>query len=285
MSIHKDITKVFSSNLVVLLSGIVNGFILPIILSIDDYANLRTYFLYIHYIGLLHFGLVDGIFINYGGKYYKNINVAELNFFHLFFIVFQLIITSIILFFAIFKNDTILILLAVSILPINLQNLLTFIYQSFWEFQKYSIARAATPLVILISNLVIVFLFKSTNYVHYIIASILGYTILSIFLDINFIKKNHRFNDSPNYKVLLKLFKSGILILLGNLSFVFLFAVGRRIVKIFLENKEFAIYSFTATLMTLITIFVNSITNVFFTHLARKKMIQIQLIYIKEHYL
>ena len=41
---------------------------LPKYLSIETYAGLKTFLLYTSYVGILHFGYVDGIYIRYGGK-------------------------------------------------------------------------------------------------------------------------------------------------------------------------------------------------------------------------
>lgn len=269
MGLARDISKVMGSNIIVLLSGVINGFILPAILSIDDYANLKTYSLYIQYIGLLHFGFVDGIYIKYGGKSIKNIQIEKLNLFHLFFLSFQIIITIILSVYSYINNNTILLLFAISIIPVNLQNFFTYLYQAFGNFNTYSIAKATTPFLIVLANLILVFIVKSTSYIPYVIVTILGYSIVTFVLDFMYLKKYISFNFTIEFSEIKKIFHSGIFILMGNIAFVFFFAIGRWIVKIFMENKEFAIFSFAATMMALITVFINSVTHVFFPHFAK----------------
>ena len=65
MNIKKAILKVFTVNFFQLISSLVVGFCVPMILSIEAYAGLKTYTLLISYIGLFHFGFIDGLFIKY----------------------------------------------------------------------------------------------------------------------------------------------------------------------------------------------------------------------------
>lgn len=71
MNLKKSIFKVFSANFLQLISSLVVGFIVPAILSIEGYAELKTYTLFISYIGLFHLGFLDGLYIKYGGKKWR----------------------------------------------------------------------------------------------------------------------------------------------------------------------------------------------------------------------
>ena len=54
-----DLLRVVSSNMLALLVGLVNGFLVPGFLGIDEYALYKTFGLYVGYVGILHFGFVD----------------------------------------------------------------------------------------------------------------------------------------------------------------------------------------------------------------------------------
>jgi len=62
MQLKKDLFKVFSSNFINLVIGIITGFLVPAFLSLDQYAFLKTFTLYIGYVGIIHFGFIDGIY-------------------------------------------------------------------------------------------------------------------------------------------------------------------------------------------------------------------------------
>ena len=47
MSIKNDLIRVGSSNLILLLSGGINAFFIPKILTISDYSEFKTYLMYV----------------------------------------------------------------------------------------------------------------------------------------------------------------------------------------------------------------------------------------------
>ena len=68
MNLLKKIINVGFANIFQVFSGIILGFIIPKVLTIESYADFKTYTLFAGYIGMLHFGFVDGLYVDYGGK-------------------------------------------------------------------------------------------------------------------------------------------------------------------------------------------------------------------------
>ena len=108
MNLKKNILKVFSANFMQLISSLVVGFFVPAILSIEGYADLKTYTLYISYIGFFHLGFLDGIYIKYGGKKLENIDKKQLKGEHNFFILFQLTVSVTVFLISIYSKSIIL---------------------------------------------------------------------------------------------------------------------------------------------------------------------------------
>ena len=77
MKLSKGIIQVITANLINLVISVGNGFLLPKFLSVESYAALKTFLLYTSYIGILHLGYVDGIYIKYGGKTIGSIDAEE----------------------------------------------------------------------------------------------------------------------------------------------------------------------------------------------------------------
>jgi len=78
MKLGKGIIEVLYANILNLLIAVVNGFLLPKYLTVETYADLKTFLLYMSYIGILHFGYIDGIYLKYGGKDLYNIQKEQL---------------------------------------------------------------------------------------------------------------------------------------------------------------------------------------------------------------
>ena len=96
----------FLSNLVVIASSSMNNFFIPTHLSVDEFANYKTYFLLSSFIGFLHFGYVDGINVSYGGVEKEKVNKKVFTHQYLFFIIFQIIITLCVFVTAVILNNT-----------------------------------------------------------------------------------------------------------------------------------------------------------------------------------
>lgn len=62
------------ANIINILVNIAVTFILPKELGEVSYGYFQLYLFYANYIGFLHFGWADGIYLRYGGEYYENIN-------------------------------------------------------------------------------------------------------------------------------------------------------------------------------------------------------------------
>ena len=74
----KDIIKNFSytvsSNLVVLAVSSLIVLIIPKYIGIIEYGYWQIYVFYSSYVGFLHFGWSDGIYLRYGGAKYSELN-------------------------------------------------------------------------------------------------------------------------------------------------------------------------------------------------------------------
>ena len=73
----KNCLKVFTSNFILLILGIVNTFVFPALMSVQDYANYQEYLLYISYTNICHLGIASGMFFNYAGKKYEDTDKAQ----------------------------------------------------------------------------------------------------------------------------------------------------------------------------------------------------------------
>lgn len=271
MGLKNNILRIFSANFLSLISGILIGFILPIILPIDQYAYLKTYTFYISYIGILHFGFVDGMYIKYGGKNLIDLDREKVKLEHIIFTIFQSFITIICLIIAIAKNDIIMILFSISIIPMNTISFFSLIYQSVGDFKKYTkISYIYTSLFLLLN--IILMIFNIKNYLLYCMVSIFANIIVFIYLELKFFYdyKDVKFKYDSN---VFNNFKVGIFILVGNMSVMMFYAVDRWFIKLFYTVEDFAYYSFAISMLNIINVLVSSISVTLYNYLSRDKNI------------
>src|SRR5690606_33925864 len=127
---------------------------------LDQYGYLKVFTLYLSYIGILHFGFIDGIYIKYGGKQEHEIDKRRLKGEHKFLVLFQLIITLFSGAIGLLFNDLILIAFSIAILPVNIQTLFKFLFQALGDFNIYSKIMIISPNILLIFNIFLIFIIK-----------------------------------------------------------------------------------------------------------------------------
>jgi len=263
--------KVFGSNIVTLAAGIVSGLVIPSFLSLDQYAYLKTFTLYLSYVGILHLGLADGLFIKYGGSYEDEVDKSLLKGEHHFFLVFQLIISITIIITSLFIEDKILLAFSFSIIPFNLLTFYKFFYQAIGKFNIYSKILIFPPVVMLVANLAVIFIFQIENYWLFIFIRLFAYFSIFLILEYNFYRLTKSTEINIDFEEIKSIFNIGFFIMLGNLSSLMFYSIDRWFVKFSFTSSDFAFYSFAISMMGVINIFINSITKVFYPYLARNR--------------
>lgn len=268
MNIKNAVLKVFSANVIQLISNLIIGFLVPKIMTIDGYANLKTYTLYISYIGFLHLGFPDGLFIKYGGMKYYNIDKGILKGEHNFLVIFQFIISIVFFIIALYLKNILIFLVSISILPIMIQCFHKNIAQATGEFDKYSKIMYIYNITYLFLNILLAIIFKNTNYIFYCLTTF-GANLISVFIfEIKFLKENIKYKAVYNKKNIINSIKVGFLIMLGNLIVVGLFGLDKIFVKIFLSTEEFAYYSFAVSMLNIINVLISAISITFYNYLC-----------------
>lgn len=266
MNLKKSILRVFSANFMQLISSLVVGFFVPAILSIEGYADLKTYTLYISYVGFFHLGFLDGLYIKYGGKKIGEVDKKVLKGEHNFFIIFQLIISMIVFVVSMFSKNIILFLFSISILPIMVYSFHKNIYQATGEFKKYSKAIYIYTICYMLLNILLAIVFKSQDYRLYCLVTFASNLIAAIIYETTFLIKYRKVRGEIP-KDVIKNIKVGFFIMLGNLAVVALYGIDKWFIKWFLSTEDFAYYSFAVSMLNLINTLISAISITFYNYL------------------
>ena len=243
MSLKKSILRVFSANFLNVISGILIGFIVPAVLSVEGYSYVKTYTFYIAYIGFLHFGFVDGMYIKYGGKEIKDIDIPQYKSEHNAFILMQSIITIIFVVIGMVERNMITFLMGISILPINTLSFHKLFYQATGQFKEYSKVSYIYTLIYFVLNILLAIIFRSKNYVYYCLTNLIANGVVYIALEYKFYKNTKSIKSKYTHEIWENI-KIGFFVLIGNLSVMLFYAMDRWFIKFFLEVNDFAYYSF-----------------------------------------
>ena len=188
--LQKGIVAVLIANLVNVAFSLATNFLLPKYLSIESYAGIKEFQLYVSYVGLFHLGFVDGIYLKYGGKTLGKDVDKEFSTDLSTMCIFQTVTTIAVLIVAIILRDRILAFFAISILPQNMSNYFKFLYQATGEFNLYGKAMNLTTISTFALNMVLLFVLRTDSVFWYIAGYVVLYFLIWIVLDVYF-RKNH----------------------------------------------------------------------------------------------
>lgn len=266
----RSLIQVFSANVIILVLGMVNGFLLPKYLSIESYGMIKTYQLYLSYLGLLHFGYIDGMYLKYGGENFQSINKVSLGKDYYTFKIFQLVPLLIIFVLGFYYKKILLILIAPAIWLTNVNNYHKFLFQSIGEFKKYGETLKWVNYFIVIGNLILILLNKD-DYIIYIIMQILATAFVVIYENYQ-LKKNLLCSyEKFSFLIIKNNIQKGFVLMIGNFLSTILTGMDRWFIKIFLPLSQFSVYSFAVSLDSMLNTFVTPISVTMYNYLCKNE--------------
>ncbi|MBP7177105.1 MAG: hypothetical protein KBA53_12940 [Thermoclostridium sp.] len=260
------------ADVLALLVGILNGFFLPKVFSIDGYAFFRTFTLYATYAVVFSFGLTDGMYLLYGGKEEKQTDPALTKAYYFFLLKMQALILLILLLLShfILKDDAFL-YFSLFVLPLQSIHFFRLYYRALGEFKKYSVLQIGLVFFELLNTLLIVFYIRSEQPYLFIILKIINHTLIAIILTAVFLLKyKSESTVSLKREDALRLIKPGFVVMLADLLVAFVFSLDRWFVKLLFSQKDFAFYAFAVSILTLFVTLITSVANIFYSGIARK---------------
>lgn len=268
----KGLMQILIANIFGLFISLLTSFLLPKYLSLDAYAAIKTYALYLTYAGFFSLGYNDGMYLKYGGKDLNKINSEDLfnNFINYIFLI--LLMNVLVLIIGLALNNSIVIAFSFGITSYNILGYLKSLYQATGEFSLYGKALNIEKISVFLLNLLLLFVIKPQNYMAYIwIQVVVGY-LSCLFLMYKLQKKMSFVTKfSFSIKEYFDNISSGFILMLGNFSSSFFTSLDRWFVKVLMDNSSFALYSFAASMENLINLFISPITVSLYNYFCKEK--------------
>jgi len=259
-------------DLFALVVGILNGFFLPMVFSIEGYALFRTFTLYATYAVVFSFGLSDGLYLLYGGKDERDIDAAKTKAYYFFLIKLQVVVFIVLFLLSYFLlKDTAFIFFCFFVAPLQLIHFFRLYYKALGEFDKYSLLQVVLVIFELVNTLLIVFYIKSEKPDLFITIKILNHLLIAVLLTFLFYKKFRGIKTARlNFKHYLEIIKPGILVLIADMAAVLLLSMDRWFVIFHFSKEEFAYYAFAVSILSLFIVLISSVTSIFYSYISRK---------------
>ncbi len=274
----KNITGVTVSNFITIASGIVVGFFLPKILSVEDYGWYKTFTLYMTYVGFFGLGIIDGIVLEYGGYNYEEMDRYRFRSYFKWLTLLQIISACSIGLTSILLNDLnfrrILVLISVNLIAVNLTGFFQQISQITQRFKEYSLRKIIQSVlnIVVVGVTYIVFkIYGKTSYLHYLglyIVANIGLVIWYVYTyrDIVFGKAASLLSTK---KEVIVLSKNGFPLLFANLCSILILSLDRQFVSALFNASIYAKYAFAYNMLSLVTATTSAISTVLYPILKR----------------
>ena len=276
-----SILQVTGSNIATILAGLIIAFVLPKIITVEGFGYYKTFTLYVTYLGLFSLGIVDGIVLDYGGYNYDELDRPLFRCYYKWYVLITVFFSLIIVLLAFLFDDWnlrfIIISLALNLIAVNISGFFQNISQITQRYKEYSWRRILQS----IFNVVVIiamYLFYLSNglddYKAYVISLVVVNLCLTIwyvytYRDIVFGNSNPLLAESHT---VLHLIKIGFPLLFANLSSTLLLTLDRQFVNILFDTKSYAIYAFSYSMLSLVTVATSAISTVLYPTLKRSSL-------------
>lgn len=283
-SIAKNMLLSVSAQVISLITSLIINLIVPKFIDEYQYSYWQTYILYASYVGLLHFGILDGIVLKFSEYDYDELDKNNMGF-HFW---------SLVLLFSFFSASGIIIglnvqsvivkkqiiLVSISILSKNMFMFFSYLFQITNRIKQYAFLvirqRLFYGLIV-----IILMIFRVKGFQYYCFADICADSLGFIYgiiknKEICFIRKYHVRGQLIELK---KTAIAGVFLLIANFSSNFIVGSAKIIVQNHWSELTFGQVSFGFSITNLFLTFVMALSVVLFPALKRMEIDELPQMY------
>ena len=281
----KNFSYSLSSNLISMIIASIVILVVPKLMDVNDYGFWQLYLFYSSYVGFLHLGWNDGIYLRYGGKEYKELN-KELFFSQFWMLtIFQIVLGTVIIGLSIFFSTSanrvfIFNMIALCMLFVNIRLALIYILQCtnrIKEFAQITMMEKILYCILILLLLLVGF----REYQLLIFADIIGKFISLLYAiyccrDIVFNKLSaFHLNFWETYKNI----SVGIKLMFANVASMLIIGIVRFGIERTWDVSTFGKVSLTLSISNLMMVFINAVGIILFPVLRRTNRDKLPWIY------
>lgn len=258
----KNLLHIIFANVFYLLVVAGTNFFLPKFTSIETYAAIKEYTLYLTtYSTILTFGYLQGMYIEYGGKELEKISADDVGINITSFFILQFPAAVMISLIGAYKGNVAITAVGIGILATNMQGFYQMLYQATGDFKAYGTALNVSRVAIFVAYLLLIFVVRTdSKYVFVWIGPIVG-LVSAIYLSYDLQKKLHFFKELKFSEIAIqKNIRTGFVLMVGDFVSKFFSSLDRWFVKTLMDTYNFAMYSFAVSMENLVNTFMTPVT-------------------------
>ena len=274
-SVMKNLYYTVAANFATLGISVLLNLFVPKILGIREYSYWQLYVFYSSYVGFLHLGWLDGIYLKIGGEEYEQLNKRELGSQFWYLMIFEFLLSLLVaigtyLFFPASEQTIILILTAIVSIVTIVKTFILYIFQSTNRIKEYAqLSRNDRYLYVFFMG--VYFVLGGRNFIWLITLDILSKAVVTIWamskikdmLNVKIIKLKSIFPE------IIDNINIGSKLMISNIASMLIIGTVRFFVKQKWTIETFGKLSFTLSISNMFLTFINAVGIVMFPLLRR----------------
>lgn len=275
--IIKNSGYVFFSNFLALVISSLVILVLPKIIGVVEYGYWQLYTFYVGYVGVFHFGWIDGIYLRYGGEHYHELNKDIFSGQFVAFSLFQVFVALIGLWFILGniqdENKRVMfIVLSVALISTNLRQFFIYVLQTTNRLKVSSVIQVMDR-VLFVFLLVGLVLGSHLNSHIPIMFVDLTARVASLFIAIyccrDIVFQGRAINGGFSFRETVENIHVGMNLMFANLAGLLIIGVIRFSIEQKWDVATFGKVSLALSVSNFVMIFINALGVVFFPLLKR----------------
>jgi len=266
----KNLGYAFVAQMISVLFSLIMYLLVPKVVGTIDYSYWQLFLFYISYAGFFHLGLVDGIYLQTGGKKYNELNFDEIGSQLRFMTIFQFVIGlifSIIVFSISFEFNRKIVIFSsiIYILIYCIENFLGFVLQAVNLTKEYSKAVIIEKTFCLFFTILFV-IFKVKSFKYYILLYCLSkiFNLIYLFCQSNEIIFSRSIKFDKLFKIIKTNISIGCILMLSTVASNLILGSGKMTIDAHWGIEEFGKISFSLSIINIILLFIRQISMVLF---------------------
>lgn len=257
-----------------LLTSVIVSFVLPKFISVEEFGYWQYFLLWASYVGVMHFGYGDGIYLKLGGKYWNTLKKEKLSQQILLVTLSQIFIATIIIIaaYTFCNQEKYLIIFLWTALYLVIENTYKIITMAMMATDQIPfVSKTVIIDKLLMSALVVLLMIIHIKDACYVM---LAYTAAHLVACLMILYKSKLFTNVPAVnkeclnEVLLTC-KVGITLMLANFVSILIMGLCRIAVERYWNIETFSKLSFSITIASFLLVFISQIGYVLFPILKR----------------
>lgn len=285
-SIIKNLYYTVAANFATLGISVLLNLFVPKLLGVTEYSYWQLYVFYSSYVGFLHFGWIDGIYLKIGGEEYENLDKRNLGSQFWYLTFFEVIISIGVIIWANFtlatSNKSLILMMTAMVSVITIaKTYVLYIFQTTSRIKEYAQLSRGDRYIYLVM-IGVYFIFGGRNFIWLICMDILSKLIMTIWgmIRISDMLTSGITSLKKIIPDILDNINIGSKLMLSNVASMFIIGSIRFFVEKKWSIEVFGKLSFTLSISNMFLTFINAIGVVMFPLLRRTNQEKLPSLYL-----